>query len=147
MRSFRLRDHFARTVIRCGISGEENEHVDIELNGIAADLHVSLFENVEQADLNQFVEFGNFVHGKDAAMHAGNKAEMQGILGRHAGSHGQLGRVDFADDIGELGSRRQTLGVTLLTRPPGNTHLLFRCVQQEFSARLGNWPIGVFVNG
>ena len=38
---------------------------------------------------------------------------MEGLLSRHAGAPGELGRVDLADDIGELGARGQAFGVAL----------------------------------
>ena len=88
-----------------GLAREEDQHVDVELDRVAADLHVALFEDVEQADLHQLVELGQLVHGEDAAVHARDQAEVQGLLGRHARAAGQLGRVDLADDVGELGAR------------------------------------------
>ena len=97
-----------------------------KLHRVAADLHVALFENVEQADLHQFVQLGQFVHREDAAVHARNQAEVQRLFGRHARAAGQLGRIDLADDVGELGARRQPLGVALLARPPGDRHVFLR---------------------
>ena len=96
-----------------GLAREEDQHVDVELDRVAADLHVALFEDVEQADLHQLVELGQFVHGEDAAVHARDQAEVQGLLGRHAGAAGELGRVDLADDVGELGARGEPLGIAL----------------------------------
>src|SRR5262249_53746823 len=42
-----LRNDFATAVVRGGVGGKQNEHVDIEANGIAANLHVALFQDVE----------------------------------------------------------------------------------------------------
>ena len=108
-----LRDHLARAVVRRRVRREEHEHVEVELDRVAADLHVALFEDVEQADLDQFVEFGDLVHGEDAAVHPRDEAEVQGVLGGHARAGGELGRVDLADDVGELGARCEPLGVAL----------------------------------
>jgi hypothetical protein len=47
-----LRDHFSRAVVRGRVGAEQNQHVDIELDGIATNLHVALFQDIEQADLN-----------------------------------------------------------------------------------------------
>ena len=115
-----LRDDLAGAVEGRRVGREQDQHVDVELDRVAADLHVALFEDVEQADLDQLVQLGDLVHGEDAAVHARDQAEMQGVLGRHAGAAGQLGRVDLADDVGELGARGQPLGVALLPRPPGD---------------------------
>ena len=109
-----------------GLAREEDQHVDVELDRVAADLHVALFEDVEQADLHQLVELGQLVHGEDAAVHARDEAEVQGVLGRHADAGGELGRVDLADDVGELGARREPLGVALVARPPGDRHFVVR---------------------
>ena len=117
-----LRDHLAAAVVGGRVGREEDQHVDVEPDRIAADLHVALFEDVEQADLHQFVQLGQFVHGEDAAVHPRNQAEVQGLLGRHARAAGQLGGVDLADDVGELRARGQPLGVALLARPPGDGH-------------------------
>src|SRR4051812_29558490 len=94
-----LGNHFAAAVVRGRVRGEEEPDVDVEANGIAADLHVALFENVKQADLHELIELGQLVDRKNAAMHAGNEPKMQGFLGRHAHAAGELGGVDFADDV------------------------------------------------
>ena len=117
-----LRDHLAGAVVRRRVGREEDQHVDVELDRVAADLHVALFEDVEQADLDQLVQFGHLVHGEDAAVHARDQAEVQGLLGGHARAGGELGRVDLADDVGELRARGEPLGVALLARPPGDRH-------------------------
>ena len=81
-----------------------------------------LFQDVEQADLDQLVQLGNLVHGKYASVHPGDKPEMKRLLGGHAQAPRELGRVNLADDVGELGPRSEALGVTLLPRPPGDRH-------------------------
>jgi hypothetical protein len=84
--------------------------------GYAADLDVALFEDVEEADLDEIVEVGELVHREDAAVHAGDEAKVQSIFGRHACAASELGGVDLADDVGELGARCEALGVALFTR-------------------------------
>ena len=114
--------------------------------GIAANLHVALFEDVEQADLHQFVQLGQFVHGEDAAVHARDQAEVQRLLGRHAGAAGQLGRVDLADDVGELGARGQPLGVALFARPPGDGHFVLRHARRRTACQtLRDRLVGIVV--
>ena len=87
-----LRNDLAAAVVRGRVGREQDQHVDVELDRIAANLHVALFQNVEQADLHQLVQLGQLVHGEDAAVHARDQPEVQGLFGRHAGAAGQLGR-------------------------------------------------------
>ena len=79
-----LRDHLAAAVVRGRVGGEEDQHVDVEPDRIAADLHVALFQDVEQPHLHQLVQFRQLVHGEDAAVHAGDQPEVQRLFGRHA---------------------------------------------------------------
>ena len=70
--------------LRLYVAGLAEKRISTSISnctGIAADLHVALFENVEQADLHQFVEFRQFVHRENAAVHARNEAEVQGFFG------------------------------------------------------------------
>ena len=87
-----LRDDLAAAVVGGRVGGEEDQHVDVELDRVAADLHVAFFENIEQADLHQFVEFRQLVHGENAAVHPRDQAEVQRLFGRHARAGGQLRR-------------------------------------------------------
>src|SRR5205807_4648737 len=121
-----------------GVGGEENEHIEVELNRVAANLHVAFFEDVEEADLHQLVQLGNFVHGEDAAVHARDQAEVQGFLRRQAGAGGELGRVDLADNVGELGAGGEAFGVALRARPPGDADLVGRQLGDEALAGGGN---------
>ena len=59
-----------------------------KLHRIAANLHVALFQNVEQADLHQFVQLRQFVDRKNAPVHARNQTEVQCFLGAHARAAG-----------------------------------------------------------
>ena len=135
---FELRDDFAAAVVRGRVGGEEDQHVDIEPDGIAADLHVALFQNVEQADLHQFVEFRQFVDGKNAAVHARDEAEVQGFFGAHAGAAGEFGRIDFADDVGEFGARGEAFGVAIFAPPPGDGDFFFGVLGDEAAADGGD---------
>ena len=121
-----LRNHLAAAIERRRIGGEQQQHVDVEADRIAADLHVALFEDVEQADLHQFVQLGQFVHGENAAVHARNQPEMQRLFGRHARAAGQLRGIDFADDVGELGAGGEPLGIAVFAPPPADRHFRLR---------------------
>jgi hypothetical protein len=51
---------------------------------------------------------------------------VQRVLGAHADAGRQLGRVDLADDVGELCARRQPFGVAVVARPPRDGNLVGR---------------------
>ena len=140
-----LRDHLAAAIERGRVGGKQDQHVDVERHRVAANLHVALFQDVEHADLHQLVQFRQFVHREDAAVHAGNQPEVQGVFGRHAHPASQLGRVDLANDVGELRAGRQTLGVTIFAPPPADGHLLGRSVLDQLATDAGDRPQRVVV--
>ena len=70
--------------------------------------------------LHQFVQFRQFVHGKNAAVHPRDQAEVQGLLRRHALAARQFRRVDLADDVRELRARREPLRIAFRPRPPAD---------------------------
>ena len=73
--------------LRLYVAGLAEKRISTSMSkriGIAADLHVALFEDVEQPHLDQLVQFGQLVDGEDAPVHARDQAEVQGLLGRHA---------------------------------------------------------------
>ena len=142
-----LRDHLAAAVVGGRVGGEEDQHVDVEADRVAADLHVALFEDVEQPHLHQLVQLRQLVDGEDPAVHPRDQAEVQGLLGRHARAAGQLGRVDLADDVGELGARGQPLGITVLAAATRRWGSCPRAVSPSSSlARPGDRAVGVFVD-
>lgn len=48
---FELRNDFAAAIVRRRIGGEQNQHIEIKLDRITANLHVAFFQNIEQPDL------------------------------------------------------------------------------------------------
>ena len=141
-----LRNHLAAAIVRGRIGGEEDQHVDVEPHRIAADLHVALLKNVEQADLDQLVEFGQLVHRKDPPVHAGNQSEVQRLLGRHGRAAGQPSGIDLADHVGKLRAGGKSLGVPPFARPPGDRHLRLGQLRHHLAAGTGNGPIRVLVH-
>ena len=71
-----LGDDLARAVVRHRVGRKQDQHVDVESDGIAADLYVALLENVEQSDLNELIEIGQLVHGEYAAVHTRDQSEV-----------------------------------------------------------------------
>ena len=132
---FQLRDDLSAAVIGRRIGRKQNQHVDLETDRIAANLHVAFLKDIEQTDLYRLVEFGQFVDGENPPMHPGDQSEMEGFLGRQAHSPGQLGRVDLADHVGEFGAGGKAFCVTLLARPPGDWNLLLRLLGHQRAQR------------
>ena len=126
-----LRDHLAGAVVGGGIGGEEEHHVDVELDRIATDLDVAFLEDVEHPHLDQFVELRQLVHGEDAAVHPGDEAEVEGLLGGHARSSGELRRIDLTDDVGELRAGGKPLGVAFRAVPPADRHVVLRAAGNQ----------------
>ena len=144
---FELGDNFAAAVVGRGVGREEDHDVEIELDGVAANLHVAFFKNVEQTDLDELVKFGEFVHGEEAAMHAGNQAEVQGFFGGHAGASGKAGWIDFADDVGKAGTGCESFGVALFARPPAYRNLVIWHFSDAPATLAGDRLVGIFMDG
>ena len=118
-----LGNHLAGAVVGGGVRRKQQHHVDVKLYGIPANLHVPLFEDVEHPHLHEFVEFGQLVHGEDAAVHPRDQAEVKRLLARHTRAPREFRRIDLADDVGELRSRGEPFGVPLAAGPPGDRHI------------------------
>jgi hypothetical protein len=90
---------------------------------VAPDLHVTLFEDVEQADLDALGEVGQFVDGEDAAVDPRDEAVVEGQLVAEVAAFGDLDRVDLADEVGDGGvGRGQLLAVALRAVGPVDRH-------------------------
>ena len=83
-------------------------------------MHVAFFQHIEETHLHQFIKIWKFVHGKDAAVHARNQAEVQCIFRAHAGAGSKPRWVDFTNQVGELGAGGQSFGVAIFAMPPGD---------------------------
>ena len=86
---------------------------------MAANLYVSLLEDVEQADLDPLGQVRQFVDGEDAAVDPGHQAEVNGQLVAQVASLGDLDRVDLPDEVGDGDvGRRELFRVPVLARQP-----------------------------
>jgi hypothetical protein len=79
-------------------------------------------------------------------VHARDEAKVECVFDAHAYAGSQLRWVDFADDVGELGSGRKPLGVALFTRPPSNCDLVSRHAVHQLPAALRDRAERVVVN-
>ena len=86
-------------VLRVG-AGDDVD-VQGEADAVAADLDVALFHEVEEADLDALGEVGEFVDAEDAAVGAGDEAEVNGEFVGEVAALGDLDGVDLADEVGD----------------------------------------------
>ena len=80
---FELGNHLTTAVVGRRVRREQDQHINIKFDRKTPDLYISFFQNIKHPDLNQFVQFGELIHGKNPAMHPRNQPEMQGFLRRH----------------------------------------------------------------
>ena len=122
--------------------------VDIQRQAdlVAADLHIPLFHDVEEADLDFFAQIRQFVDGEDAPVRAGNKTVMDRQLVRKVPPLGDFDRIDLADQIGDRDVRRGELfAVSFFAPEPGD----FRPILQGpklFLTAFANRVVGAVVD-
>ncbi len=110
-----------RVVLRVGAG----DHVDIDRQAQleSADLHIALFDEVQQADLDPFGEIGQLVDGEDAAIGSRDEPVVDGELIGEVLALGHPDRVDLTDQVGDRGvGGRQLLAVALVRRDPADRH-------------------------
>ena len=57
-------------------------------------------------------------------MQPGNEPKVQGLFGSHTGAAEQFRGINLADDVGELGSGRESLNVAIAAMPPRDGRLV-----------------------
>ena len=97
------RDDAPAVRVVLGVGRRDEQHVEREADLVAADLHVALFEHVEQADLDALGEVGQLVDREDAAVGARHEAVVDRELVGEVAALGDLDRVDLADEVGDRG--------------------------------------------
>ena len=97
------RDQATAVRVVLGVRRRDEQHVERQVDLVAADLHVALLEHVQQADLDALGQVGQLVDGEDAAVGARDQAEVQGLLVGEVPTLGDLDRVDLADQVGDGG--------------------------------------------
>ena len=100
-------------VLRVG--RRHQHHIEWQTDLVATDLHIALFEHVEQTDLDALGKVGQFVDRKDAAVGARNEAVMQSQFVREIATLGDFDGIDFTDEIGNGRIRRGELFAESIT--------------------------------
>ena len=103
------RDDAAAVRVVLGVGGRDEQHIERKADLVTADLHVALFEHVEQADLDALGEVGQLVDREDAAVGARHHAVVDGELVGEVATFGDLDRVDLADQVGDRRVGRREL--------------------------------------
>ena len=114
------RDDVAAVRVVLGVRREDQQDVERDAHGEAADLQVALLEDVQKPDLDARLEVGQLVDREDAAVRARDDAEVDDFLvGVRAPLGRGLDRVDVADQVRDRDvGRRELLAVALLARDP-----------------------------
>ena len=73
------RDETAAVGVVLGVGRRDHQHVELESHQVATDLHVALFEDVEQPHLDALGEVGQFVDREDAAIRLRHEAVAEGV--------------------------------------------------------------------
>ena len=119
------RDESPAVGVVLGVRGGDHHDVEVEAHQVTADLHVALFEHVEQADLDALGEVGQLVHREDAAVGLGHETVAEGLRVVEEQATGDLDGVDLADEVGHRGvGRGQLLGEALASVDPGDRRVV-----------------------
>src|SRR5579875_2171407 len=122
-----------------GIRAGDEKNVQRQPEGIPAYLDVSLFENIEQSDLDPLGEIGQFIDGENAAVEPRHQTVVHGFRVTERASFGDLDGIDVADEVADTGVRcRQFLAVPLVAVLPDNRQLVAGgCHESETSGTDG----------
>src|SRR5260370_29638646 len=113
------RDDAAARRVVLGVGAGDHEEVEGKAHAISADLHVLLFHDVEQPDLDALREVGQLVDTEDAAIRARHEAVVDGQLVREVATLRDLDGVHLADEVGDRDvGRGQLLAVAAVAVDP-----------------------------
>ena len=95
-------DDLAARGVVLRVGGEDKQHVERQPHRVAFDLDVALLHDVEEADLHLAAQIRQLVDGEDAAIGAGQQAEVHGeLVGEQVPAARGLDRIDVADEVGD----------------------------------------------
>ena len=103
------RDDAAAVGVVLGVRAGDQHDVERQADLVATDLHVALFEHVQQTHLDALGEVGDLVDREDAAVGARHQAVVQRELVAEVPTLGDLDGVDLADEVGDRGVGRGQL--------------------------------------
>src|SRR6202171_5772099 len=119
------RDDAAAVGVVLRVGAGDDDDVDREAEFEAADLHVALFYQVQQTNLDAFRQVRELVDGKDAAVGARHQAVVDGQLIGQVLALRDPDRVDLADQVGDRGVRGgQLFAVSLVGGDPAHRDLV-----------------------
>ena len=131
----------ARVVL--GVGRRHQHHVEGQADLVAADLDVTFFEDVEEADLDPLGQVGQLVDGEDAPVGPGHKAVVKGELVGQVAAFRHLDWVDFADEVGDRSvGGRQLLTEALFAAHPFD-RAFFALGFDQLTGIAGDGMIGV----
>jgi len=94
-------DDFAAGGVVLGVGAEDEGEVELEPDGIALNLDVAFLHDVKERDLDFAGEVGELVDGEDAAVGAGEQAEVHGEFRRQIlRAAGGFDGIEVADEVG-----------------------------------------------
>jgi hypothetical protein len=101
------------------ICRSDDEKVDWQANLESANLHILLFQDIKQANLDPFCQIREFVEIENAAVGAWNQAEGNDFLVAEIAPLCDLDRIDLSDQVRHGGVRRcQLFRITTIARHP-----------------------------
>ena len=131
-------------VLRVGAGHEQ--HIQREPDLVTAHLHVALFEDVEQTDLDAFGEVGNLVDREDPPVGARHQPVVQGQLVAEIATFGDLDGIDFADEVGDRGvGRCQLLAITVVAMHPFDWGPVAHLCDQ-IAGMLADWCVRIVID-
>ncbi len=147
MRIWLPKRSFSGVMIRPRLVGAgDQQHIERQADLVATDLHVALFQHVEQTDLDALGEVGELVDGEDAPVGARHQAVVQRELVAEVATLGNLDGVDLPDEVGDRRvGRGQLLAVAVVAVHPfdrrGIAHLV-----DEVATMLAGRCVGIVVD-
>ncbi len=111
---FQRRDDAAAVGVILGVRRGDEHDVERQAHLVTADLDITLFEHVEQSDLNSFSKVWQLIDGEDPAIRARDETVMKRQFVGQVTTLCHFDGVDFADEVRDrrVGGR-QLLAETL----------------------------------
>jgi hypothetical protein len=133
----------ARVVLR--VRARDDEEVERQADGEAADLDVALLEDVEEAHLDALREVRQLVDGEDPAVGTRDQPVVERQLVTQVAAFGDTDRVDLADEVGDRDvGRGELLGIAAVARQPVDRRVVTELVDER-PCRRGDGRVRVVI--